>query len=45
MSFELERTLRKAEAILASGNPLPLDLAARLMGLGVDVDALERKSA
>jgi len=34
--------LHKAEKILRSGQPLPLDMAARLMDEGIDVDGLER---
>lgn len=38
-----ERLLDQADAILETGQPLPLDLAFKLMAEGVDVEALERK--
>lgn len=40
MSFQLERMLRKASRHTAAGEPIPLDLAAELFALGVDVDKL-----
>lgn len=42
MSFQLERTIRKAQRIAAEGNPIPLDLASELMALGVNVNEIER---
>jgi hypothetical protein len=38
-----ELLLIKAEDILRSGQPLPLDLVARLIDCGFIVEAIERK--
>jgi hypothetical protein len=43
MNGRQERLIRKAEKHLASGNPIPLDLAAQLMDAGIDVGLLERR--
>jgi hypothetical protein len=37
--------LAKAVFILRSGQPLPTDIAARLMAMGIDVGELERRHA
>lgn len=41
----MDRLLRIADRYVQRGNPIPLDLAARLMAAGIDVDAIERKAA
>ena len=40
----MERLIAVAERIAKRGEPIPLDLAARLMAAGIDVNALERKA-
>jgi hypothetical protein len=42
MNPRLERLLEKADAIWASGQSLPIDLAQELMFHGVDVEKLEK---
>ncbi len=42
MSYR-ERLIDRAEDCLEDGQPIPLDLAAKLMGEGVIVEELERK--
>jgi hypothetical protein len=37
--------LQTAIALLKAGYPLPLDMAAKLLAAGFDVEALERKYA
>jgi hypothetical protein len=37
-----ERLIRKAQAYLKAGYPIPLDLFAALMSEGIDVTELER---
>lgn len=41
----LEQLLRIADILLKKGELLPVDLTARLLGYGVDVDAMERKAS
>lgn len=40
----MERLLRIADRYARRGDPIPLDLAARLMAAGIDVNALERNA-
>lgn len=40
----MERLLRIADRLAQRGEPIPLDLAAKLMAAGIDVNTLERKA-
>lgn len=38
-----ERLIRQAQSYWEKGNPIPLTLATKMMGEGLDVETLERK--
>lgn len=41
MKYELERLIRKAEAILQAGHELPLDLLVELAEAGIDLSTFD----
>jgi hypothetical protein len=44
MEQAIERLIRIATRILKSGNPLPVDLEAKMDDLGIDMSEVRRKA-
>lgn len=42
MNSLIERTIREARGYVLAGEPIPLDVASKLMSLGVVVEDIER---